>query len=126
MWSVFYNKDFPVSKFAYSDVWPNEHGWQYREVMKPLRNLIISLYSENHLFGTVQAIFYRGGWNLLLWMCSFVYLSGKKKEITYALVPIIANTAGLFLGCCFPDYRYIYPMYVITVPYISAALIDAE
>lgn len=124
IWSIFYNENFPISKFIYSDVWSNEYEWQYIELMKPLRNMIINLYSEKHLLGTVQSIFYRGGWNLLLWMCSLAYLSGKKKKMAYALVPITANTAGLFLGCCFPDYRYIYPMFVITVPYISAILMS--
>lgn len=126
MWSIFYNEDFPISKFIYSDVWANGYGWQYNEKMKFLRDTLINLYSEDHLIGTIQAVFYRGGFNILLWICSLLYIPVEKRKIAYTLVPIIANTIGLFLGCCFPDYRYIYPMFVITVPYISAVLADVQ
>ncbi|MBD5470230.1 MAG: hypothetical protein HDR19_03715 [Lachnospiraceae bacterium] len=126
MWSLFYYDEFRITKSIVKEIQTNDYGWQYIENMKFLRDIIIKLYSEKHLIGMIQSILYRGGFNILLWMCSFLYLPIKKRKLTYALVPVIANTVGLLVGCCFSDYRYIYPMFVITVPYISAVLIDVE
>ncbi|WP_251491729.1 hypothetical protein [Otoolea muris] len=60
------------------------------------------------------------GGRFVLWGISAVVLMLiKRSKYLLIILPAFANMAGLFLGCCFSDSRYFYPMFLLTVPYLA-------
>ncbi len=84
------------------------------------RERVAFLFCDDYLIGALQFFVSRCGWNFVLWGVSgIVLMKMKRKKYLFIILPAFANMAGLFLGCCFPDIRYFYPMFLLTVPYLA-------
>lgn len=38
------------------------------------------------------------------------------------VLPGMINLFGLAVGCCFNDYRYTYPMFALTIPFLAVCI----
>lgn len=89
-----------------------EWQWQHLEETYFLREWFqkyINFFDDKFQF------LYRGGFHLTLWLLLMVeYIAKKSPKNALVIVPIVINTAALFVGTCYSDYRYIWGMELLT------------
>lgn len=125
IWSVFSSGAYPVSINYCSKIsdysYINEaYSWKFIDRFEWFREKFAFMFREDYLIGAVQFFVSRCGWNFVLWGISAVVLMLiKRSKYLLIILPAFANMAGLFLGCCFSDSRYFYPMFLLTVPYLA-------
>ena len=129
LYSFFGNSKYPVSRNLYvkptsKPEWGGDYIFSYNSTFSFLRNRLINFAKEYYsfLFGNVFDTITRNGFNIVLWIIvSWVIILSKKQGIVIIL-PAIANTVALMLACCFSDYRYSYPMGLMTVMYTLSTI----
>lgn len=88
-------------------------------LFKTVRYVFRIFYSDRWLYGDFCYIIARGGWNIFLWVLFGLFLNKKKmRNRKIIIIPAAANSVAMLIACCYPDYRYTYPMYVLTVLYV--------
>ncbi len=88
-------------------------------LFKTARHVFGIFYSDRWLYGDFCYIIARGGWNIFLWVLFGFFLNKKKmRNRKIIIIPAAANSVAMLIACCYPDYRYTYPMYVLTVLYV--------
>lgn len=131
IWSVFPDETYWVGKNYYGKLrnWMEidpeiSEGLEYNPRLEPLRQRFQVWYSDDYFIGSIQFFLSRCGWNMVLWIIAFVELIRKKNGIRFMpIVPAFMNVIGLFVGCCFPEIRYFYPMFLLSVPFYLTFLI---
>ncbi len=125
IWSVFPSEVYPVSINYYGEM-PDfssineRYSWKYISRLEWFRQRFAFVFRDDYLIGAIQFFVSRCGWNFVLWGISAVVLTMMKhRKYLLIILPAFANMAALFFGCCFPDCRYFYPMFLLTVPYLA-------
>ncbi len=127
IWFVNPDKRFPsewifINHIAESDIIEGEN-WQFPECFQIFRELFSEIFTGSYIIGFIQQILCRSGSCLVICFILLQYLKRiEKREMFLAILPGIINLVGLAIGCCFNDYRYTYPMFVLTVPFVAACL----
>ncbi len=125
IWSVFPNEIYPVATNYYGKIRDysslNEaYSWKFADRFEWFRKRVDFVFREDYLIGAIQFFVSRCGWNFVLWgISAMILMRIKRGKYLLIILPAFANMAGLFLGCCFPDIRYFYPMFLLTVPYLA-------
>ncbi|MCI9584794.1 hypothetical protein D3Z50_14960 [Clostridiaceae bacterium] len=125
IWSVFASESYPVSINYCSEISDyssiNEaYSWKFIERFEWFRQKFAFIFRENYLIGAIQFFVSRCGWNFVLWgISAAVLMMMKRRKYLLIILPAFANMVGLLLGCCFPDSRYVYPMFLLTIPYLA-------
>ena len=125
LWSVFPNDSYYLNTgyiWKLDDyTWQNtKYDWKYISVFQPFRTIFEKLYDNSYFIGELAFIISRGGWSIVICMISLLYAyRNKKMKWILVLLPAMANTVALLFGCCYQDYRYMYPMFINTYLFIA-------
>ena len=116
IWSVFKNEGadlrYNISFHSLQCDNAEEYGWYWSENTHLLR---IFFWRYMNYFEKYFSAIYRGGLNLIIWLLiiwSAIY-SGK-KELILIVAPAIGSVLALLVASCYPDYRYIWMMFLLT------------
>ena len=76
----------------------------------------------NAIFGFL----YRGGLNICI-LCLVLWsaIVQNKCKIFIIIAPIMGNIVSLWIACCFRDYRYVWPSYIIANALLLFSLAEA-
>lgn len=131
LWSVFENDDYPLNR-NYRDsefsmpAWGEKYIVEYNTRYAYARNRFSRFFSDGsnkYILGEFIDLITRNGFNLIIWIISFIgMLSGKNIKYIFVILPAVANTITLLFACCFQDWRYMYPMEILTWFYAFAII----
>lgn len=122
LWGVFPSRTFysplelPVDELS-----ANSYGWKLNPKYLSLRRWISYLSrstsaDSNSYIGTIVGIFKRCGFSVVCWLLLGVWLRKKKAQLMMLSVcPAIMNAIVLMVACCYQDYRYSWPMFIMTI-----------
>lgn len=124
LWSVFPRGKIPVATNYVRKIIDGANlNYLPIPLFEKLRNVFGLCYSSEWLYGTFCFIIARGGWNVFLWIVLELFLKRKGlKNCRIVIVPAAANTVALLIACCYQDYRYMYPTFVLTILYMLYVL----
>lgn len=125
LWSVFPNSSYSVTYNTVSDISiytiPYGYDWHYVSQFQPLRDRILGSMGKNkrlYLFLT------RGSLSFAICVLLCYYCISKRKgRLILIIIPALTNHLVLMIACCFQDYRYSWPMYVSSIPFVCSVLI---
>lgn len=128
LWSVFpphANEDFRQRIFNEKTV-ENPYGWEYIEGLQPLRNAFYGYYKDDNIINAIFGFLYRGGLNICI-LCLVLWsaIVQNKCKIFIIIAPIMGNIVSLWIACCFRDYRYVWPSYIIANALLLFSLAEA-
>lgn len=127
IWFVDPDKRFPsewifIDHIAETDILEGE-DWQFPVRFKRSRDLFGKLFTGSYIIGYIQQVMARSGSCLVICFILWRHLKIiNRKEIVLVVLPGMINLFGLAVGCCFNDYRYTYPMFALTIPFLAVCI----
>jgi len=93
--------------------------WHYIDKFEPMRHLFKALYIYPNELSKVYFSLASCGVCIVIWLLLlYVSIIENNKKIMCVVYPIAVNTVALFIGCCFQDCCYTYPMVALTIPFV--------
>lgn len=126
IWSVFQTEDSYYSYNITVESHPRAemYGWYYLDRTEKIREIYVNYFLKKP-FSRGFIILGNGGWNLFIWLLIINNLIKEKKgKKILILAPIGGSCVALLLCCCFSDYRYVWPMSLITLIFTALAKTD--
>ena len=126
LWSVFPSDKYLVNYNLAADISQtvSRYGfdWKYPPQYESMRMmLMLSLRDDLNVY----LLFIRGSHALAMSLLLGLYFAGKgKKSFILIILPAVVNQIALIAACCFLDYRYTWPMFVMTIPFVCTAFIN--
>ena len=122
LWAYFPSSTYPVTYNYVRDLndFTGLYNWEYLQRYSSERESLANACAE----WDISSLLNRASVCMVVWIGVILSLFQKKKH-TYICVifPAVINLLTLLTACCFPDYRYSYPIFVATVPFVCLALI---
>lgn len=128
-WGLMLDMEFPADRNYISQIpdvteFSKDYKWAFDDRFAVIRENIANLTTAAQAFGFLTMTFSRCGFCIILWTL-FLRISNKNKEkLLFLIMPPAVNTIVLLIGSCFADYRYAYPMFMMTIPLIGDVLIS--
>lgn len=128
LWSVFPNSRFSVTWNSISDIslYTKEYGydWKYPDKYRTMREKIDASMTKNE---DLYLLFIRGSfWFALSVLLCFYCIICEKKIMILIILPAIVNHLTLCVACCFQDYRYSWPMFVMGIPFVCVCFLNDQ
>lgn len=128
LWGIMLDSEYPVDR-NYVPVIPDltaiseEYDWKYLSRYDIERTNIERITSASNAYGFITMTMSRCGLCIVIWVLISRFSRLPKDKLILLLTPLIINTIVLVVGCCFPDYRYVYPMFLLTLPLMGVSYI---
>ena len=128
-WGLMLDKEFPADRNYISEIpdmmdFSEEYQWKFKDKYKVIRENIANLTTAAHAYGFATMTFSRCGACIILWVLLLRICEKNRKRLLFLITPPALNTMVLLIGCCYADYRYAYPMFMMTVPLIGGMLVS--
>jgi len=115
------NKITSINSFSDLEIYEN---WHFLELFAPFRECILIFYNDNYFIGAFLMLLARSGWNMFIWFgCFIVLLEQRKIRYIIHILPAFFNVIALSIGTVSSDYRYTYPMFVLSMPFYLYVLL---
>ncbi len=129
IWGLMLDSEFPADRNYILEIpdltdFSEDYQWEFNNAFKTIRENISQLTSATQAYGFVTMTFSRCGFCIILWVLLLRVSNKNGRELLFLITPPAVNTVVLFIGSCYADYRYVFPMFMMTVPLIGCALIS--
>lgn len=116
IWSIFKNEGadlrYNVSLHALQTDHADDFGWYWKEETHYMR---ILFWRYMNYFEKNLSVFYRGGLHLTIWfLLIWNAICRGRRGIHIIMAPAIGNTLALLAAASYPDYRFIWSMFLLT------------
>lgn len=106
---------------VYTSMYENNFGWKYIDKLYPFRLLYEKWYNDRHIAGSFFSMIWRAGfWLIVIIIACLEQIRQHKKGFLIMSMPILFSTIALLIACCYPDYRYGWPIMVIGIPLVAS------
>lgn len=106
---------------VYTSMYENNFGWKYIEELHPFRLLYEKWYNDKHIAGSFFSMIWRAGfWLIVIIIACLEQIRKHRKGFLIMSMPILLSTTALLMACCYPDYRYGWPIMVIGIPLVAS------
>lgn len=106
---------------VYTLMYENNFGWKYIDKLYPLRLLYEKWYNDRHIAGSFFSMIWRAGfWLIVIIIACLEQIRQHKKGFLIMSMPVLSSTFALLIACCYPDYRYGWPIMVIGIPLVAS------
>lgn len=127
LWAFFPDRRFLVNNNYNLSIeyFSEPYKWSYPAVFTKIREWLLGAVAGRTLWEQFCLIINRAGFSLVLFLGLLHNLiKTHRKSVVLIILPALVNHITLLIGCCYPDYRYSYPLVMSMVPFTLYVLTE--
>ena len=128
-WGIMLDSEYPVDRNIIESIpeledISSEYNWTFLPRFEFMRKSISELSFGGYIYGFLAIMASRNGTCILIWMLAIRFCKKNRGKLVFILLPPLINTLVFMCGSCYADYRYVYPNYIVTIPFIGVYIIS--